>query len=87
MTTVRLAGGKGPQAPAFTVKYDGDELPYLQTLRNTADGINLFCIEPATHDRVPRAELRKRGALSVAEPGSVRAFHLDLGFDCGRSVS
>jgi hypothetical protein len=51
------------------------------------DGINLFCIEPATHDRVPRAELRKRGALSVAEPGSVRAFHLDLGFDCGRSVS
>lgn len=87
MTEVRLASGTGPQAPAFMVSYDGDALPYLQTLRNKADGINLFCIEPATHDRVPRAELRKRGALTAVEQGSVSAFRLELGFDCGRSVT
>lgn len=82
-TEVRLAGGKSPQGPTFTVRYDGNALPYLQTLRNGADGINLFCIEPATHDRVSRAELRKRGALTAAESGGASTFRLELNFDCG----
>jgi hypothetical protein len=40
--------------PHFRLKYDGRKLPFPQTLRNAHEGINVFCIEPATHDCLPR---------------------------------
>jgi len=33
------------------------QLPWLQTYLRAQDGIKLFRVEPATHDRKPRAEL------------------------------
>ena len=36
---------------------DGADLGWLQTYRRADTGMNLFCIEPVTHDRKPRAEL------------------------------
>lgn len=41
---------------------NGSELPWLQTYRRAEDGMNLFCIEPVTHDRKPRSELLGQSA-------------------------
>lgn len=68
----------------FRLNYDGDELPFLQTLRNADEGINLFCIEPATHDRLPRHQLRESGALVPTPRGGSHLFHLEMQFDSGR---
>ena len=40
---------------------NGSELPWLQTYRRGEDGMNLFCIEPVTHDRKSRSELLEKG--------------------------
>ncbi|WP_454855243.1 DUF4432 family protein [Rhizobium binxianense] len=68
----------------FRLRYDGSALPFLQTLRNAHEGINLFCIEPATHDRLPRRQLRESGALVPTLRGGSHLFHLEMQFDSGR---
>ncbi|MGK6317476.1 DUF4432 family protein [Neorhizobium sp. DT-125] len=68
----------------FRLKYDGRKLPFLQTLRNAREGINVFCIEPATHDRLPRKELRETGALVPTPRGGSHMFLLEMLFDSGR---
>ncbi|MBP1844262.1 hypothetical protein J2046_002520 [Rhizobium petrolearium] len=52
-------------------------MPFLQTLCNAHDGINVFCIEPATHDRLPRKELRETGTLASTPRGGSHMFHLE----------
>lgn len=68
----------------FRLKYDGRKLPFLQTLRNAHEGINVFCIEPATHDRLTRKELRATGALAPTPRSGSHMFHLEMVFDSGR---
>lgn len=68
----------------FRLKYDGRKLPFLQTLRNAHEGINVFCIEPATHDRLPRKELREMEALASTLRGGSHMFHLEMLFDSGK---
>lgn len=76
----------GPNAGVgFRLKYDGGTLPFLQTLRDAREGINVLCIEPATHDRLPRKELRERGALVPTPRGGAHVFRLEMIFDSGRS--
>ncbi len=74
----RLSQGK--DGPAFTVSFDTGELPVFQTLRNAADGVNLVCLEPASHERLPRAELRRRGDLQPLPRGETRAFGVTMHF-------
>lgn len=83
VSEVELAAGAGGGS-RFRLKYDGRKLPFLQTLRNSHDGVNVFCIEPATHDRLPRKELREAGALGPTERGGTHMFHLEMLFDSGR---
>lgn len=83
VSEVELAGGHDGGA-RFHLKYDGRKLPILQTLRNAHEGINLFCIEPATHDRLSRKELREQGSLVPTPRGGSHAFHLEMLFDSGR---
>ena len=78
-----VLAGFGEAAPHFALDYDGDALPCLQTLRNAADGTNLFCIEPATHDKKPRAALREAGLLEPSGRGATRVFRLHMTFDPG----
>lgn len=80
---VELAAGADAGA-RFLLKYDGRKLPFLQTLRNAQEGINVLCIEPATHDRLPRKELRESGALSPTSRGASHKFQLEMLFDSGR---
>lgn len=52
-----VEGRHGARGPSLTISTDGSELPWLQTHRRAERGINLFCIEPVTHDRKSHAEL------------------------------
>ena len=47
---------------ALDILCDGTQLPWLQTYRRAEERMNLFCIEPTTHDRKPRAELLENSA-------------------------
>ncbi|KEQ02634.1 DUF4432 family protein [Pseudorhizobium pelagicum] len=68
----------------FRLKYDGSELPFLQTLRNDQEGINLFCLEPATHDRLSRRQMREAGDLVATPPGATHTFRIEMLFESGR---
>ncbi|TMV91872.1 DUF4432 family protein [Thioclava sp. BHET1] len=70
-----------PAGPRVTVAYDTTTLPVLQTLRNPTPGINLTCIEPASHERLNRADLETRGLLEPVPAGEARAFQLTLKFE------
>jgi Domain of unknown function (DUF4432) len=83
IAAAELAGGPNVDAPRFALSFDADALPVFQTLRNMAPGINLICLEPATHERLPRAELRKQGLLDPLPAGTVRRFALDFHFHPG----
>ncbi len=83
VSEVELSAGTDAGA-RFRLKYDGRKLPFLQTLRNADQGINVLCIEPATHDRLPRTELRETGALAPTLRGGSHMFHLEMLFDSGR---
>lgn len=65
----------------LVLSFDGAALPYLQTYRRPEPGLNLFCLEPVTHDRLPRAELRRRGALVAQPAGTPLSFSLTLTFN------
>jgi hypothetical protein len=80
---VELASGAEDPA-RFRLKYDGRKLPFLQTLRNSHEGVNVFCIEPATHDRLSRKDLRQTGALTATPRGGTHLFNLEMLFDSGR---
>lgn len=82
---VRSELSGSPNGPSFVVEFDGDQLPVFQTLRNARAGTNLICIEPASHERRLRADLRRAGALSSATPGASRRFRLRLSFHPGAS--
>ena len=70
-----------PDGPRVTFSYDATALPVLQTLRNPTPGINLTCIEPASHARLSRADLEARGLLEPLPAGDSRAFDLTLTFE------
>ncbi len=46
-----------PKGAVLELQYDGAQLPWLQTYRRAQEDVNLFCLEPVSHDRIPRAEL------------------------------
>lgn len=77
---VVLSAGDGANVPRFRLGFDAEALPVFQVLRNATPGVNLVCLEPATHDRLPRADLRASGALVPTPVGKGRAFHLSLQF-------
>ncbi|QJR20600.1 DUF4432 family protein [Pelagibacterium halotolerans] len=64
----------------FSVTFDADQLPVFQTLRNSTPGINLVCLEPATHERRTRAELRRDSALQPASVGAKKRFEIGMHF-------
>lgn len=70
-------------ASRFTLGFDADALPVFQTFRVATPGIDLACIEPASHDRLSRESLRAAGALEPAVAGTTRRFALDFGFESG----
>ena len=67
----------------FGLRFDPEVLPVFQTLRNSAPGINLVCLEPATHERKPREALRAAGCLPASKTGQTHRFDLDLCFGVG----
>lgn len=71
---------QGRDGPRFGLTFDADELPIFQTLRNAGEGINLVCLEPASHERLPRAELRRIGDLAPLPVGTKRTFNLMMSF-------
>ncbi|OHV77285.1 hypothetical protein LCM4573_11055 [Rhizobium sp. LCM 4573] len=81
---IKAAAAAADGGACFRLKYDGRKLPFLQTLRNAHEGINVFCIEPATHDRLPRKELREMEALASTPRGGSHMFHLEMLFDSGK---
>ena len=54
---VEVGSRFGALSPTLEVRVEGGSLPFLQFHRRTRPGANLFCIEPVSHDRLPRAEL------------------------------
>ena len=74
--TARVQNG----ATALTVRFKGQDLPWLQTYRRAEADMNLFCIEPVSHDRKPRAELLREGGETAP---SCRDFSLRFSFDTG----
>ena len=76
MNAARVQNG----ATALTVRFKGQDLPWLQTYRRAEADMNLFCIEPASHDRKPRAELLQDGGETTP---SCRRFSLRFSFDTG----
>ena len=67
-------------ATAMTVSFNGQNLPWLQTYRRAEADMNLFCIEPVSHDRKPRAELLQDSGEATS---SCRRFSLRFSFDTG----
>ena len=57
----------------LALTFDKSSLPYLQIHTRTSPGSNLLCIEPVTHDRLPRAQVLEREPHS-----SSKRFHLEL---------
>lgn len=84
VTNVTLSSSPAPEAPRLHLQYDARALPFLQTFRRVAEGFNLFCLEPATHDRKPRRELRETGALVHTE--DEYDFSLKISCEAGRRV-
>lgn len=75
---VRVSDGGADPRCSFRLRFDGQSLPWLQFHRRPAARGGLFCIEPATHDRRPRAELLRD---AVPLDGSIEhRFRLILGF-------
>ena len=75
---IRVESGHAQPSQALEISLNGGELPYLQTLRRTAPGVNLFCVEPTTHDRKPHAELISQSEAKAQEWCS---FSLRFGFE------
>ena len=78
--SVRVDDGLSGPERAIEVTADGTDLPWLQTHRRAEPGRNLFCIEPATHDRKPRAELFKNGDVELL---ARREFSIKIAFSAG----
>tara|TARA_R110002126_G_scaffold185573_1_gene334072 strand:- start:47 stop:976 length:930 start_codon:yes stop_codon:yes gene_type:complete len=73
---IRIINERARRRMALGLRYETETLPYLQTHRRAEPG-NLFCLEPASHDRLPRGDAL--GAL--AEQHGHRVFRLALEFD------
>lgn len=78
---VRLDSTDDRKVDRFSLSFDGTSLPYFQTLRDSSKGINLLCLEPATHDRALRPELRERDSLALLEVGETVNFRLSMRFE------
>ena len=46
----------GGDLQKFSLRFDKSTLPFLQIHTRATPGSNLVCIEPVTHDRLPRAQ-------------------------------
>ena len=75
---IRVESARKAPHQAIDIAVNGNELPYLQTFRRAEPGVNLFCIEPTTHDRKPHAELLK---LSEAQASEWSRFALRFSFE------
>lgn len=85
-TSATLLAHAGTGSPSVRIRWDAAQLPILQTLRNAGPGINLICLEPASHERMPRSELRSRGLLVDAPRGTTISYRLDFDFTSGLPV-
>ena len=63
----------GASTLKFALAFDKTTLPFLQIHTRAAPGGNLVCIEPATHDRLPR----ERTLKGVSQPTNKR-FRLEI---------
>lgn len=77
-TAVQVARRIGAPRVLFRLEAPAETLPWLQFHRRPAPDGGLFCIEPATHDRLPRADLPP-GATGPRGP-VLRRFRLLLRF-------
>ena len=55
--------------PALDLEFEGSTFPVLQVLRNFKPGVGLVCLEPATHERLSRAQLMSKGDLPTVATG------------------
>lgn len=67
----------------FGLRFDPAALPVFQTLCDARPGVNLVCLEPASHDRQPRASLRQAGALAPVARNGQQDFRLVMDFSVG----
>lgn len=79
-TTAELRSDSRKEAELFRLEYDGRQLAFFQTLRNGGEGINLICLEPATHPRLSRAELEGQGLLASFPVGHTQRFSIAMTF-------
>ena len=77
--TIGINSGEESNRMALDILCDGSQLPWLQTYRRAEAGMNLFCVEPVTHDRKPRAELLKDAAM----PTPSQHFAIKFSFQVG----
>lgn len=70
-----LRPAPGSSAPAFTVAFRTDTLPWLQTWLDPRPGTCALGIEPCTSDRLPDGT---SGPEAVLEPGATRAYAVDF---------
>lgn len=68
---IHLENRVGTKIIRVSLQFDGSDLPFLQTFGLLENGTNLFCLEPATHDRKPRDELEREGVLPLNGMGYV----------------
>ena len=64
----------------FGLRFDAAKLPVFQTLCDRRAGVNLVCLEPATHDRLPRSALRDAGALQPTAQNGRHRFQVTMDF-------
>lgn len=76
----KITAGRDAGAPCFGVRYSTGTLGFLQTFGNRGEGVNVFCLEPVTHDRLPRSTLRDRDDLTTLVRGDQVDFELEMHF-------
>jgi hypothetical protein len=61
------------------VKFDLEELPYLNQWKMVAEGHYVLGLEPANCKSLGRANERTEGRLVYIEPGEIKCFNVELG--------
>lgn len=64
---------------ALYVRFDPDELPYLNQWKMMGEGDYVMAIEPCNSPCTPRSELRAEGLLPMLEPGESRTSRVEIG--------
>lgn len=61
------------------VRFDPEELPYLNQWKMMGEGDYVMAIEPCNSPCTPRSELRAEGLLPMLEPGERRMIRVEIG--------